>query len=141
MSVTVRLGTRLRAARKAAGFKTSKEFLIKYKVPASTYSQHESGARQPDDNGLQFYSDVFNVNFNWLKTGKGQAYKKIIPSQKNSMSEELFSLKKPEINQQILIKSLEDALNHYAPELKISSATKIAKKTIEIYKNTTFKSR
>jgi transcriptional regulator with XRE-family HTH domain len=83
MTNTIRLGARLRAARKAAGFKTSKEFLNKHSVPASTYSQHESGARVPDDETLKFYSKVFDINLDWLKKGNGQPFNNISISKKN----------------------------------------------------------
>src|SRR5579862_6047010 len=114
MANITRLGARLRAARKAAGFKTSKEFLKKHKVPASTYSQHESGARNPDDHALKFYSKVFRVNFNWLKSGKGNPYTNNNINKNTIMKEELLdiqSIKKVEINQKILLKALTQSIN------------------------------
>src|SRR5579872_7461018 len=93
MQDIIRIGARLRAARKAAGFKTAKSFLKKHKFPASTFSQHESGARIPDDKMLAFYSNVFKVNFAWLKNGKRHPYKKISAHQIGVMNEELADLK------------------------------------------------
>src|SRR5438128_2280233 len=97
----IRLGARLRAARKAAGFNTSKAFLKKHKVPASTYSQHESGARIPDDTILEFYGKTFGVNIDWLKTGKGQPYKNINSKQDEIISEELIDIKPNNIDQKL----------------------------------------
>jgi transcriptional regulator with XRE-family HTH domain len=92
MTDTVRLGTRLRAARKAAGFKTSKEFLKKFKVPASTYSQHESGKRMPDDETLKFYSKAFEISFGWLAHGKGSPFSRPTDTKKSVIEEELLDL-------------------------------------------------
>jgi transcriptional regulator with XRE-family HTH domain len=130
MTNTIRLGARLRAARKAAGFKTSKEFLNKHSVPASTYSQHESGARVPDDETLKFYSKVFDINLDWLKKGNGQPFNNISISKKNILSEELLELKKPvTLNQKLLIQIFEELVQ----DTKISSLKTIIKQAVKIY--------
>lgn len=134
--VTIRLGARLRAARKAAGFKTSKEFLKKYKVPASTYSQHESGARVPNDESLEFYGRVFGVTYKWLKTGKGQPYKQISVGKKEIMNEELIDLNKGEIKQKILTSILEKLLKIHVPQLSTTFVKSISKKAAITYINT-----
>lgn len=139
---TVRLGARLRAARKAAGFKTSKAFLKKYKVPASTYSQHESGARTPDDKALQFYSKLFDVNFGWLKSGKGQPFHKATLIKSNVLKEELIdltTLKKTikktsiEINQKLLTKILYEIINYHHSIISDRSLSIMIKDAVKIY--------
>jgi transcriptional regulator with XRE-family HTH domain len=133
MSVTIRLGARLRAARKAAGFNTSKAFLRKYKIPASTYSQHESGARLPDDEMLKFYSKVFNINFNWLKTGDGQPHSRTSMIRKDIFSEELLDLRKPEVAHIIHEKLLENILEELLQKSGTIPIKKIVKMTVQIY--------
>lgn len=134
MTTLVRLGARIRAARKAAGFKTAKEFLKKYNVPASTYSQHESGARIPDDEGLKFYTKVFDVNFDWLKTGKGQPFKKITPFQKESLAEESVQLiRANHINEELLTRILTQIIKTHTVKLSFKSIQSIAKKSAETY--------
>jgi transcriptional regulator with XRE-family HTH domain len=71
----IKLGARLRAARKAAGYKTAKEFVEKNNIPASTYSQHETGSRKkPNDKILKTYSELLKISFEWLKTGEGNPF-------------------------------------------------------------------
>ncbi|EKD72815.1 MAG: hypothetical protein ACD_45C00578G0002 [uncultured bacterium] len=126
MTTIIRLGARIRAARKAAGFKTAKTFLKKHKVPASTYSQHESGARTPDDKALKFYSKVFDVGFDWLKNGKGHPYKKTDPAKKAIFAEESFEIKQIN-NKNLDIKLLTDIIEQLFKEAKIFHASKSAK--------------
>lgn len=134
---TIRLGARLRAARKAAGFKTSKTFSKKNKVPMSTYSQHESGARMPDDETLKFYSKIFLVNFDWLKDGKGAPYSSINTAI-NMLEEELFDLNsfKPisSINQNLLTSILSELISIHASKISNQTSKKIATDTLKIYK-------
>lgn len=74
MTEAIRFGTRLRAARHAAGFKTAKAFISRYHIPAATYSQHESGARLPDEIRMSWYSKILQINKEWLVTGVGAPY-------------------------------------------------------------------
>jgi transcriptional regulator with XRE-family HTH domain len=140
MTKMIRLGARLRAARKAAGFNTSKEFLKKHKIPASTYSQHESGARIPDDDALHFYSKVFDVNFEWLKNGKGLPYKKISPNKANIMDEELINLSSDKqhqsaFNQELMTDILGRLISAHTSELSTNTVKSIAKEASRIYKD------
>ncbi|MEO8400571.1 MAG: helix-turn-helix domain-containing protein [Gammaproteobacteria bacterium] len=158
MTEMIRLGARLRAARKAAGFKTSKDFLKKFKIPASTYSQHESGSRTPDDDTLKFYSKALGVNFNWLLAGAGQPFKNINQIKKTILAEELIDLKNLDSNSQILVnqkiastsknslnitnpklvaKILKELLNIQGICLSDNAAKSIAQETIKIYKRIT----
>ena len=135
MIETIRLGARLRAARKAAGFKTSKDFLIKYKIPASTYSQHESGKRVPDDETLKFYCKMLKVSFNWLKSGEGHPFKKETSSQKTIISEELIDLSKyADINPDLLARILKSLLTKYDVHLSENKLKVISNETVKIYK-------
>lgn len=135
---TIRLGARLRAARKAAGFKTSKSLVRKHKIPASTYSQHESGSRTPDDDTLKFYSKIFSVNLDWLKDGKGLPYSASSLSAKNIIKEELLDLsslkKSTTINEHLLTKILSEIfLEKNTQNITANSIKKIVKEAIKIY--------
>lgn len=67
----LRVCSRLRAVRKAAGFRTSYDFSKKYNIPKSTYSQHESGSRIPRDAAIEEYASYLGINYNWLRYGEG----------------------------------------------------------------------
>jgi transcriptional regulator with XRE-family HTH domain len=134
----IRLGARLRAARKAANFKTSKEFSKKHNVPESTYSQHESGSRQPNDDTLKLYSHAFGVNFNWLKSGKGQPYNLTSNTRKNTMAEELIDLKPLKsnsqiINSEVLATILQGLFKSFSITIPKNSIKKIAKSASQAY--------
>lgn len=138
MTNEIRLGARLRAARKAAGFSTAKSFLKRHKVPASTYSQHESGARTPDEETLKFYGKIFGVNINWLQNGEGQPFNKINLTQKNILNEELIDLKhwKPDsstINQEILNTILTELISIHNAPLSSRQTKIIVKHVTQIY--------
>ncbi|MCC2666663.1 MAG: family transcriptional regulator [Gammaproteobacteria bacterium] len=72
--LTEELSKRLRAARKAAGFKSAKEFAKEYGVPVSTYSQHETGKRSISSDLIMNYSAYFKINPSWLLTGEGEPF-------------------------------------------------------------------
>jgi hypothetical protein len=73
--ITLDLPARLKLARKTAGFKTAKSFTDKHGFPASTYCQHETGARNFDDATIKEYSKILKVNYDWLAKGEGVPYK------------------------------------------------------------------
>lgn len=68
------LGLRLRTARKAANFKSAKEFAKKANVPATTYAQHESGKRAISVETLLHYCDILHLNPVWLLLGEEKPY-------------------------------------------------------------------
>ncbi len=68
------LKTRLKAARRAAGYQSLSQFCKEHHLHKSSYSQHESGNTVPRDTILQKYCHIFDVNFDWLKHGKGSPY-------------------------------------------------------------------
>ena len=142
MTINIRLSARLRAARKAAVFKTSKAFLKKYNIPASTYSQHESGSRLADDKTLKFYSKTFDVNFDWLKTGNGQPFLKPTLTKSTTLKEELIDLSgfknnkiasSIEVDQKLLAKILEKMIVLHLPEKTKLSFSAIARSAVQLY--------
>jgi transcriptional regulator with XRE-family HTH domain len=72
--LTEEIAKRLRAARKAAGFKSAKSFASKNDIPLSTYSQHETGKRSISAELILNYSRHFQVHPYWLLTGEGEPY-------------------------------------------------------------------
>jgi hypothetical protein len=70
-SLTRYISVRLKIARMAAGFKTSKEFAEKHNIPLSTYCQHETGKRPLSIEQLFHYSTLTFVEPAWLLTGQG----------------------------------------------------------------------
>lgn len=137
-----KLGIRLRAARIAAGFKTSKEFTKAFDIPESTYSQHESGKRYPDDARMRFYADSFRVNYDWLQTGEGEPYGKHASMKKNeSLADHLFEIIDPQKNHlgfqthlinEVLLENIVDGVLLLSKDKKIATA-KIAKIIAGVY--------
>ncbi len=64
------IGKRLQKARKSKGFSSARSFARQYKIPESTYSQHENGKRSLNPKTLLFYAECFEVDPTWLLTGK-----------------------------------------------------------------------
>ena len=140
MQDNLRIGTRIRAARKAAGFQTAKSFLKKYKFPASTFSQHESGARVPDDETLEYYSKLFEVNLNWLKTGKGLPHAKPTSNQKKILGEELINITKPaptQFNEELLAKILTRLLILQDAKISAKAIKLLSKQAGKMYQKIT----
>ena len=80
---------RLRAARKAAGFKSAYDFADLIGVPRTTYSQHERGDRNIKDDYLEMYAKNLKVNEAWLRNGKGAAFLNPDSEKINTLSNEL----------------------------------------------------
>ncbi len=68
------IGLRLRAARRAANFRSARTFAFQNEIPESTYSQHETGKRALSPEMLLNYSQLLNVDPGWLLTGDGSPY-------------------------------------------------------------------
>lgn len=68
------IGLRLKSARKAANYKSARDFSSQYHIPETTYSQHEAGKRALKAETLIYYSRVLNVNPGWLLTGDHRSY-------------------------------------------------------------------
>lgn len=64
------MSNRLRRTRKIRGFKTAKEFALKNNIAVSTYSMHETGRRGLSVKVAKKYCRLFNLELNWLLTGK-----------------------------------------------------------------------
>ncbi len=102
MSITLTedIAKRLRAARKAAGFKAAKDFANQYSIPLSTYSQHETGKRSINAELIINYSSYFQINPYWLLTGNGEPFfGDEMKDRKAIIERENFSIS-PKINQQ-----------------------------------------
>jgi transcriptional regulator with XRE-family HTH domain len=68
------VGKRIRAARKAAGYRSATAFSKDKSIPLSTYSQHENGRRVLSIDILIQYADLFHVSAAWLLTGDGEPF-------------------------------------------------------------------
>ncbi|HCC3261897.1 helix-turn-helix transcriptional regulator [Legionella pneumophila serogroup 1] len=65
------IAKRLKIVRIASGYSTAKEFTTAFKIPASTYSQHENGKRALSLEHILFYAELLQINHVWLITGQG----------------------------------------------------------------------
>ena len=63
---------RLRKARLAAGFKTAKMVLEKFKWNGSTYRAHENGQNAFSADQAAIYAQAFGVSANWLFFGDAE---------------------------------------------------------------------
>lgn len=63
--------TRLKEARRAAGFKTAIEFAAKHGFPQATYQHHENGTRGMKIDVCRRYARLLGVDETWLLTGNG----------------------------------------------------------------------
>lgn len=87
------IAKRLRAARKAAGYKSAKDFANRQNMPASTYSQHETGKRSINAELIINYSSILKVDPSWMLTGNGDPFFGAIDQEKKVIIEqESFSL-------------------------------------------------
>src|ERR1700733_6781248 len=97
LNVTKEIAKRLKAARKAAGFKSAKDFAAFQNIPLSTYSQHESGKRSINAELIISYSMKLQVNPYWLLTGNGDAFLGAIdPEKKTILEDETFTIQSQE---------------------------------------------
>lgn len=67
------IGSRLRIVRKEFGFQQG-DFAEKLGVLQNALSQYENGNRKVPDEIMHKLVDVFEVNINWLLTGKGEMF-------------------------------------------------------------------
>ncbi len=90
------IARRLKAARKAAGYKTARDFGSSHSIPPSTYAQHETGKRSINAELIINYSELLQVNPYWLLTGSGEPYFGTINYEKKAtISQENFSISQP----------------------------------------------
>jgi transcriptional regulator with XRE-family HTH domain len=82
------IAKRLKASRKAAGYKSAKDFAISQNMPLSTYSQHETGKRSINAELIITYSSKLEINPYWLLTGKGDPYFGTIGPEKRAIIEQ-----------------------------------------------------
>lgn len=72
ITITKQIAKRLREARLKAGFKSLKDFTVLNSIPLSTYSQHETGKRAINAELILIYSELLDINPDWLLTGNNQ---------------------------------------------------------------------
>lgn len=64
---------RIKALRKALGL-TQQEFADKIGSVQNTITGYETGRRTPSNQVIALICEKFNVNENWLRTGKGEMF-------------------------------------------------------------------
>lgn len=67
---------RLKQLRKTLDL-TQQEFADKLKVPRNTIGGYEVGKSNPSDAAVNNICNIFNVNEEWLRTGKGDMFIKL----------------------------------------------------------------
>jgi len=97
------LGARIKAAMKAARFKTAKEFCKKYHIPYLTFAQHTQGRRHPTQDFLTLYSKAFGVTIQWLETGEGNP---LLNAKQSAKTAKVLKLSAEEINKRLQIDQL-----------------------------------
>lgn len=134
------LGARIKAAMKAAGFKTAREFCEKYNIPYLTFAQHTQGRRHPTPNFLKLYSKTFGITTHWIETGEGS------PLSNQKKAKQVLKLSQNEIDKRLkidaflqttldialLTKILEQLLGTQF-KIKAKESEKLAKATSYIY--------
>lgn len=70
----ISLGARMKAVRKALGYKKSADFQKALNFSATVYYQWELGRRKPDETALKKISTRCKINYEWLKTGAGSPF-------------------------------------------------------------------
>lgn len=71
MAKAEKIISRLRQARKAAGFKRAIDAAESLGVPYQTYAGHENNNRAFDTDAAAHYARRFKVSIDWLLTGRG----------------------------------------------------------------------
>lgn len=143
MSNKEQVGARLRAARKAAGFKTSLAFCQKYNIPPSTYSQNESGLKIPRKATLSKYAELLGVNTEWILLGKGAPILKVDSDhlsdlEKNLHDEELqtniIAMRQGSfINETLLAMVLKELILHFQTQDKTLDIDAVVKAAAGLY--------
>jgi transcriptional regulator with XRE-family HTH domain len=114
-----RINERIKQIRTALKM-TQVNFSKRIYISQGSYNEIETGVRKVNERILQLISTQFNINKNWIKTGKG----------------EMFDEKKPDIRLEHLVeiyKQLDNALQNYLLEqsellLKLNNENTIKKK-------------
>jgi transcriptional regulator with XRE-family HTH domain len=70
------INSRLREARKLAGFETASDAARALGIPVATYGGHEDGNRGFKARSGERYAQFFRVSFEWLMTGRGEPRRK-----------------------------------------------------------------
>lgn len=67
------IGSRLKTARKAAGFSSANDAAAALGISYPTYAAHENGTRGINRRALERYSKYFDVTIDWLISGRNDA--------------------------------------------------------------------
>ena len=67
------MGDRLRKSREMAGLPSARQAAIRHGWKVSTYSAHENGQNEFDEQDAREYGRAFHVSAGWLLTGEGVA--------------------------------------------------------------------
>lgn len=65
------MGDRLKKAREEAGFSSARQAALRHNWTVSTYSAHENGQNDFDEDGAKVYGRAFHTSAGWLLTGEG----------------------------------------------------------------------
>lgn len=68
------ISARLRAARRARGFKSRTAFALACKIPLATYRTHEAGEIEMRTTDVIRYAKMLNISLEWLITGQGSPF-------------------------------------------------------------------
>ena len=69
-----KIGIRLKAARKSAGYRSATAFASEKNIPMSTYSQHEGGKRSVNAEMILYYCEELGIEPGWLLSGYGTPF-------------------------------------------------------------------
>ena len=69
------MGDRLRQAREKANFSSARKAALRHSWAPSTYSAHENGQNDFDDEAAKIYGRAFHTSAGWLLTGEGSPEK------------------------------------------------------------------
>lgn len=115
LSVEKQIGLRLAAARKAAGYKSIREFILAHKLKYTPYRHHELGSRPLTVQLIFHYSNLLGIDPGWLLTGKGYPCQNIKDNaKKNHIMETLVKISQTtnlSINQYSLIAKSDTFVN------------------------------
>lgn len=108
-------GERLRAARRAAGFKTQRSACKHFGWNENTYRSHENGPRGIGKRAAIEYARTFGVSVTWLLTGVDDPREMPAKDQIETFAEEVERLKREIEERQIRLARL--VLGEPAPDI------------------------
>lgn len=106
------IGERIKEARKQKGL-TQAALAEKVTLKRNTIANYEIGLIEPSARSISAIADVLGLNEEWLKTGEGEAYKKLSPDEELSVI-----LQKVMMGNDLTIKAIIKAYWHMPEEAK-----------------------